>query len=229
MFARVRTNPTTTRLNPKPITLSVRGSVSDSNEVHDASLLSLAFAATDGQSDNHEPLQVPAKSLPVSSDVSPEMQQLSAAPRNPNWDHLWKTGKEWRKAADEQAAKAVQALPAVRKRLHVSVKTDTIDGARVYIVPDVIPPADKSKLLIHVHGGCYVLFPAESGTSEAIMMAGFGHFKVISVDQTRRHRPLRGSWTVQILCALLDGPDRPSQADHTGSIPKAPRRKPKVS
>ena len=88
MFARVRTNPTTTRLNPKPITLSVRGSVSDSNEVHDASLLSLAFAATDGQSDNHEPLRVPAKSLPVPSDVSPEIQQLSAAPRNPNWDHL---------------------------------------------------------------------------------------------------------------------------------------------
>ena len=33
-----------------------------------------------------------------------------------------------------------------------------------------------------MHGGCYVSFPGESGTTEAILMAGFGHFKVISVD-----------------------------------------------
>jgi acetyl esterase/lipase len=33
-----------------------------------------------------------------------------------------------------------------------------------------------------VHGGCYVLFPGESGTTEGIMMAGFAHYKVISVD-----------------------------------------------
>ena len=30
--------------------------------------------------------------------------------------------------------------------------------------------------------GCYVFFPGESGTSEAIMMAGLGGFKVIAVD-----------------------------------------------
>jgi monoterpene epsilon-lactone hydrolase len=50
------------------------------------------------------------------------------------------------------------------------------------VTPDVIPPEHRDKLLIHVHGGCYVLFPGESGTSEAIIMAGLGHFKVISVD-----------------------------------------------
>jgi acetyl esterase/lipase len=145
--------------------------------------VALASTASYSQSNNNQPLQVPAKSLPVPTDVSPEMQKLIAAPRNPNWDHLWKTGEEWRKAADAQAAKAVQALPALRQRLHVSVKADTIDGVRVFIVtPDDIPPEHKDKVLIHVHGGCYVLFPGESGTSEAIMMAGFGHFKVISVD-----------------------------------------------
>ena len=145
--------------------------------------VALASTASYSQSNNNQPLQVPAKSLPVPTDVSPEMQKLIAAPRNPNWDHLWKTGEEWRKAADAQAAKAVQALPALRQRLHVSVKADTIDGVRVFIVtPDDIPPEHKDKVLIHVHGGCYVLFPGESGTSEAIMMASFGHFKVISVD-----------------------------------------------
>ena len=48
--------------------------------------------------------------------------------------------------------------------------------------PDEIPPEDRNRLLIHVHGGCYVLFPGEAGATEAITMAGLEHFKVISVD-----------------------------------------------
>jgi acetyl esterase/lipase len=129
------------------------------------------------------PLQVPAKTLPVPTDVSPEMQKIIAAPRNPTWNVLWKTGEEWRAAANAQAAKTVQGIPAMRERLHVTMQPATMDGVRAYIVtPDVIPPEHRDKLLIHVHGGCYVMFPGESGTSEAIMMAGLGHFKVISVD-----------------------------------------------
>jgi acetyl esterase/lipase len=33
-----------------------------------------------------------------------------------------------------------------------------------------------------MHGGCYVFSPGESGVAEAVMMAGFGAFRVISVD-----------------------------------------------
>lgn len=129
------------------------------------------------------PLQVPARTVPVPTDVSPEMQKIIGAPRHAGWDKLWTTGEEWRAEANAQAAKTVQTLPAMRERLHVTVKPATMDGVRVYVVtPDVIPPEHRDKVLIHVHGGCYVLFPGESGTSEAIMMAGFGHFKVISVD-----------------------------------------------
>jgi len=40
------------------------------------------------------PLQVPAKTLPVPTDVSPEMQRIIAAPPNPDWNVLWKTGAE---------------------------------------------------------------------------------------------------------------------------------------
>jgi epsilon-lactone hydrolase len=129
------------------------------------------------------PLQVPAKTLPVPADVSPEMQRIIAAPRRPAWDALLKTGEEWRAAANVSAAKTLQALPAMRERLHVTVKSSTMDGVRVHIVtPDVIPPAHRDKLLIHVHGGCYVFSPGEAGTTEAILMAGIGHFNVISVD-----------------------------------------------
>jgi epsilon-lactone hydrolase len=127
--------------------------------------------------------QVPAKTLPVPTDVSPELQQLIAAPLHPGWNVLWKTGEEWRAAANKQAAMTMQTLPAMRERLHVSVRPETIDGVRAFVVtPDVIPPEHRGQLLLHLHGGCYEFFPGESGTSEAMLMAGLGHYKVISVD-----------------------------------------------
>ncbi|AFL87515.1 esterase/lipase [Terriglobus roseus DSM 18391] len=131
----------------------------------------------------HAPLQVPAKSLPVPTDVSVGMQEIIAAPLRPGWNDLWKTGEEWRKAANIAAAKTIETLPAMRERLHVTVKPSVVDGVRVFVVtPDVISPEHRDKLLLHVHGGCYELSPGEAGTPEAIMMAGLGHFKVISVD-----------------------------------------------
>ena len=130
------------------------------------------------------PLQVPAKTLPVpTADISAEMQKFVGAPLNPIWHDLWKTGEEWRAAADKLAAKAVEGIPAMLERLHVKVEPATMDGVKVHLVtPDVVTPENRDRLLVHVHGGCYVLFPGESGTTEAIMMAGFGHYKVVSVD-----------------------------------------------
>ncbi len=130
------------------------------------------------------PLDVPAKTLPVpTADISPGMQKFIGAPLNPDWNKLWKTGEEARAYADIQAAATVKGIPAMLDRLHVKSEASTIDGVRVHILtPDTIPPENKDKVLIHVHGGCYVLFPGESGTPEGIIMAGDGHYKVISVD-----------------------------------------------
>jgi monoterpene epsilon-lactone hydrolase len=52
------------------------------------------------------PLLVPAKTLPVPTDVSPEMQRIIAAPRRAGWDDLWETGEECRAAANALAAQA---------------------------------------------------------------------------------------------------------------------------
>ena len=130
------------------------------------------------------PLQVPAKTLQVpSADVSPEMQKFIAAPLNPGWTFHPKTGEEWRAMADKIADGVVPGLPAMRERMHVKVESTTIDGVKVTVVtPDEIPAQNRDKVIVHVHGGCYVYFPGASGTTEAIMMAGFGHYKVIAVD-----------------------------------------------
>jgi len=128
-------------------------------------------------------LQVPARSVPVPSTVSPQMAKIIGMPLRTNWDLLPKTGEEWKPVADAGAAGTIKNLPGMLERLSVKVENTTIDGVRAFIVtPDVIAPENRNRLLIHVHGGCYVLNPGEAALPEAIFMAGFGHYKVIAVD-----------------------------------------------
>jgi monoterpene epsilon-lactone hydrolase len=111
------------------------------------------------------------------------MQKLIAAPLNPRWNVIPKTAEEWKALVNALAAATLQTLPALREELHVKVEPLTIDGVKAYMVtPENIPPENQDRLLVHVHGGCYVMSPGEAGTSEAIYMAGFGRFKIISVD-----------------------------------------------
>ena len=126
---------------------------------------------------------MPARTIPVPDTVSPQIQKLIAAPLPPTWNVIPKTAAEWKQQADAGAAAQMQTLPALRKEPGVTVEPMTIGGVKAFMVtPRNIPPENRNRLLIHVHGGCYVSFPGESGTTEAIFMAGFGHFKIISVD-----------------------------------------------
>src|SRR5919206_3827548 len=128
-------------------------------------------------------LDVPARTLPVPNTVSPEMQKLIAAPLRQNWNIQPKTGEEWKPVAEAGAAATIRGLPGLRERLRVKVEPTTIDGVRAYIVtPETTAPENRDRVLIHMHGGCYVLNPGEAGLPEAMLMAGFGRFKVISVD-----------------------------------------------
>ncbi len=149
-----------------------------------AAALAVAPVAAHADDAALTPLQVPAKTLPVpTADISPGMQKFIAAPLNPDWNDLWKTGEETRAYADKQAAGVMKNVPGLLERMHVTSTPGTMGGVKVYtLTPATIPPENADKVLIHVHGGCYVLFPGEAGTPEGIMMAGFGHYKVISVD-----------------------------------------------
>jgi acetyl esterase/lipase len=139
-----------------------------------AAMLTTAHAQT---------LDVPARSVPVPSTVSPQMAKIIGAPLRTNWNLLPKTGEEWKPVADAGAAGTIKNIPGMMERLRVKVEKTTIDGVRAFILtPEVIAPENRNRLLIHVHGGCYVLNPGEAGLPEALFMAGFGHFKVIAVD-----------------------------------------------
>jgi monoterpene epsilon-lactone hydrolase len=144
----------------------------------------LAGVATAGRADEAlAPRDAPAKSIPVPLTVSPQIQTLIAAPLRPGWNVLPKTPDEWRTATAAGADATIRLLPGMRERLHVKVEPTMIAGVHAFIVtPDVVPPENRDRLLVHVHGGCYVFGPGEAATSEAILLAGFGHFNVISVD-----------------------------------------------
>lgn len=126
---------------------------------------------------------IPARSLPVPKTVSPELQAIIAAPYPPDWDVVPKTAAEWKQRAAASAAEVAPLLPPIKQKLGVEVKPDTIAGVPVFsITPKTLPPQNRDRLLLHLHGGGYVLFPGEAGAGEGMLMAAYGGFRVISVD-----------------------------------------------
>ena len=126
---------------------------------------------------------VPARALPVPTDVSPQMQAIVSRPIAPNFNVVPKTVEEWTARQKASADGGAQTLPALAARLHVKVEPRQMAGVTVYeVTPQAVAPENKNRLLIHIHGGCYVLGGGLGAASEAVMMAGLGHYKVISVD-----------------------------------------------
>jgi epsilon-lactone hydrolase len=116
-------------------------------------------------------------------DVSPAMQAMIGAPYPPHFNADPKTPAEWKELIDRRAKLSIAGIPAMKQKLGVKVEETKIAGVHCFIVtPDKIPSDNRHRLLVHVHRGGYVFGPGEAALPEAIMMAGFGGFKVISVD-----------------------------------------------
>jgi epsilon-lactone hydrolase len=146
-------------------------------------VLVLSAAQAIAQAPASGPREVPAKTVPVPETASPQIQKQIAAPLTPTWNVIPTTPEGWKEQVNAGYEATMKGLPALREALNVKVEPMTIDGVKAYMVtPAVIAPENRNRLLVHVHGGCFVSFPGESGTVEAIYMAGFGKFKVISVD-----------------------------------------------
>jgi monoterpene epsilon-lactone hydrolase len=108
------------------------------------------------------PREVLARTIPVPETVSPQMQKLIAAPLTPTWNVIPTTPEECKAQVNAVTVATLQTLPALREALHVKVEPTTIDGVKVYTAtPETIPPENRNRLLVHVHGGCFVSFPGE--------------------------------------------------------------------
>ena len=127
--------------------------------------------------------QIPARAIPVPETASPQLQALIAAPFSPTWNTHPGSAQEWKAFVQTRAALTLKGLPALRETMKVTFEPGVIAGVKVFtVIPSEISAANRNRLLLHVHGGGYVLGPGESGLPEAILMAGYGHIKVISVD-----------------------------------------------
>ena len=130
------------------------------------------------------PRTVPAKVIPVPDTVSPQFRTVVAAPyRVPAWNANPPDAAGWKALVDRLAAAGAAGLPALREKLGVTSEAAVIGGVKAFVVqPRTMPEANRNRLLLHIHGGGYVYNPGEAGTLEAILMAGLGGYKVISVD-----------------------------------------------
>jgi epsilon-lactone hydrolase len=126
----------------------------------------------------------PAKTMGNPADeVSPEMEAIIGAPYPPHFNADPKTAAEWKELIERRAKLSIANLPAMKEKLGVKVEETKIAGVRCFIVtPAKTPPENRRRILVHVHGGGYVFGPGEAALPEAILMAGFGGFTVISVD-----------------------------------------------
>jgi monoterpene epsilon-lactone hydrolase len=129
------------------------------------------------------PRDVPAKSIPVPGTVSPELQAVIAQAPRAGWNTPPTTPEAWEQLVKQLEAAGSATVQPTAERLHVKFEASSIDGVKVYTVtPDDIPPENRNRLLVHVHGGCYVLGPHLAALPEALQVAGASHIKMISVN-----------------------------------------------
>ncbi|RYF34370.1 MAG: alpha/beta hydrolase [Comamonadaceae bacterium] len=126
----------------------------------------------------------PSHVSPVpTQEVSPQMQALIGAPYPSHFDAAPKNAAEWRELIARRAAPTIAAIPALRDKLQLTIEPVTIAGVKAFIVtPKNMPAANQKRLAMHVHGGGYVFGPGESALPEAMFLAAFGGYKVVSVD-----------------------------------------------
>ncbi len=126
---------------------------------------------------------IPARPLPVPDTVSPAMTPVVAADLPPGWATVPESPAAWRAMAAASAEGAGPVLDAIQARLGVTVTRRQIGGVPCFVsMPNDLPEANRNRMLMHLHGGGYVLFPGLVGAGEGMMMAGYGGFPVVSVD-----------------------------------------------
>ena len=129
------------------------------------------------------PRAAPEKSIPVPATISPQMQAIVAQPLRTNWDKPPTTPEGWTALVKQLEDATAPNVAPMAERLHVKIEPGVIDGVKVYtLTPDTIPEANRNRLAVHVHGGCYVLNPRLAALPEALLVAGIAHIKVIAVD-----------------------------------------------
>src|SRR6202008_4817639 len=89
---------------------------------------------------------IPARTIPVPTTVSPEMQQLIAPAWSGSKSPVTLTSERWKALQTQRDSDAAKALQPVKQKFHVSVQEERIAGVRVYRVkPQAIAPENRNR------------------------------------------------------------------------------------
>lgn len=127
---------------------------------------------------------LPAKTLPVPSTVSQQMESIIAKPLNPLAFYVPANESEWMEIINKfNGIVTARVLPALRELFPAEVENLTVGGVNAYMITPHARVDDKEEiLLIGMHGGGYMLFGGEAVLPENLAMAHYSRHKVLAVD-----------------------------------------------
>lgn len=142
------------------------------------------LAITETTPQTLEPRHVPARVIPVPSTVSQQLQELDTKQFNPNPNLSPTTNLEWYGLIEYHTRMSGNtAFDKAKKLFPVIIKKESLAGVTVYTAePESIPLENKDFILLYVHGGGYILYGGKNSLPEAMALAHYGNFKVVSVD-----------------------------------------------
>lgn len=176
-----------------------------------ALLMAAACTATlAAQGEGNAPATAPdatvrfAATVPVSDYLSPQAREfLKSFAARGGFPALGNSIEEVRRNYDDKVAKPLVA--AWLQRYPATITPEVIGGVQT----DVIVPAgkvSKTRILINLHGGAFMLGARYGGQVESVPLAGIGHVKVVTVDyrQGPEHRfPAASEDVAAVYKALL--------------------------
>lgn len=129
-------------------------------------------------------IEVPPHRLPVPTTVSEEMQAVIRKAVRPAWPApLPTTNAGWNEMSNPDPAATRAKTLGLLSRLKLDLEEREIGGVHCYVItPREMAGENERRLLVHIHGGGYVLGAGEKGIAEALLVAGASEIKTISID-----------------------------------------------
>lgn len=124
-----------------------------------------------------------AARYPAPSTVSPEMAAMVNAPAQFFWAKQFDTAAQVSALAKDYAKNAGVNARAFARALNVTVEEEKLAGVPVYrLTPQSVPAVKAGKVILYLHGGGYIIGHGVSGIMEAVPLAGWHGYKVVSPD-----------------------------------------------
>ena len=140
----------------------------------------------DASPPNSSSRHVPARLIPTPTTVSPQLQRsiaMAAAAPAPDFSRAPQTSEQWRAFAAANDALSMQRMADLSAMFPYQASEREVAGVRVReITPASLDPARAGRVLVHLHGGGYVMGAGEAGLGEGVLGAHYARTRVISVD-----------------------------------------------